>query len=284
MTLDQATVWELDPAVADLDFATDPLEGDEYHLLLADLRTRHRVAPVRVFGQQAWLVLGFHELKDFCRRDAEFPGGAAYALNTEPVVGRTFMSMEGSDHDIYRQLATPAFRSRPVTRFVETDLEPLVHEVVDRFAAQGEGDLVDLLTGVLPFLTISRKLGLPYGSEEDQRRWSRDMLALTWDPERARNAAEEFTAIVLPMLEERRRRPTDDVLTHLLTAEYKGVRLDDDAGRARQPAVDAASPTGGPAAGRDRSVTRAASGSRAAALRAAGAHEPADVDRPRAHR
>jgi cytochrome P450 len=111
---------------------------------------------------------------------------------------------------------------------VETDLEPLVHEVVDRFADRAEGDLVDLFTAVLPFLSISRKLGLPYGSEDDQRRWSRDMLALTWDPEGARRAAAEFTAIVLPMLEERRRNPSDDVLTHLLTAEYKGVRLDDD--------------------------------------------------------
>ena len=113
MPLDEVTAWEIDPAVAHVDFATDPLEGDEYHRVLADLRSRHRVAPVRVFGQQAWLVVGFHELKDFCRRDAEFPGGAAYAMNTEPVVGRTFMSMEGSDHDVYRQLATPAFRSRP---------------------------------------------------------------------------------------------------------------------------------------------------------------------------
>ena len=45
---------------------------------------------------------------------------------------------------------------------------------------------------------------------------------------RGRRAAAEFTAIVLPMLEERRRRPVDDVLSHLLSAEYKGVRLDDD--------------------------------------------------------
>jgi pulcherriminic acid synthase len=54
------------------------------------------------------------------------------------------------------------------------------------------------------------------------------MLALTWDPDGAQRAAEEFTAFMLPILEERRARPEDDVLSHLLGAEYKGVRLTDD--------------------------------------------------------
>jgi cytochrome P450 len=189
MTLDTPTRWELDPAVADIDFATDPLEGDRYHRIVADLRSRHRVAPVLVFGQPAWMVIGFEELKDFCRRDADFPGGVSYAVNTEPVVGRTFISMDGGEHDIYRQLAMPAFRSRPTARFVAEGLSPLVHEVVDRFADRGEADLVDAFTGVLPFFSISRKLGLPYGSEEDQRRWARDMLAMGWDPDGARRAA-----------------------------------------------------------------------------------------------
>jgi cytochrome P450 len=127
---------------------------------MADLRSRHRVAPVLVFGQPAWLVLGFDELKDFCRRDADFPGGASYAANVEHTVGRTFISMDGAEHDVYRQLAMPAFRSRPIARYVDQGLVPLVHEVVDRFAGRGEVDLVDAFTGVLPFWSISRKLGL----------------------------------------------------------------------------------------------------------------------------
>jgi cytochrome P450 len=228
VSLDTPTRWELDPAAADVDLATAELEGEAYHALMADLRSRHRVAPVVVFGQPAWLVLGFDELKDFCRRDADFPGGVSYAVNTEPIVGRTFISMDGAEHDVYRQLAMPAFRSRPISRYVDEGLVPLVHEVLDRFADRGEADLVEAFTGVLPFWSISRKLGLPYGSEEDQRRWSRDMLQLGWDPDGARRAADEFTAFMLPILEERRAHPQDDVLSHLLSAEYKGVRLDDD--------------------------------------------------------
>jgi cytochrome P450 len=228
VSLETPTRWAVDPAVAHLDLATDQLEGDEYHRVVADLLTRHRVAPVIVFGQPSWMVIGFDELKDFCRRDADFPGGVSYAVNTEPVIGRTFISMDGSEHDVYRQLAMPAFRSRPTARFVEEGLPPLVHEVVDRFADRGEGDLVEVLTGVLPFWSMSRKLGLPYGSEEDQRRWSRDMLALGWDPDGAHRAAAEFTDFMLPILAERRGHPEDDVLSHLLSAEYKGVRLSDD--------------------------------------------------------
>jgi cytochrome P450 len=57
---------------------------------------------------------------------------------------------------VYRQLAMPAFRSRAVSRFVDSELVPLAHEIVDGFAARGEADLVAEFTGVLPFLAISR--------------------------------------------------------------------------------------------------------------------------------
>jgi len=220
--------WELDDDARDVDFGLSDLEGEELHELLAALRSRHRVAPVISFGQPVWMIVGFDELKSFCRRDDEFPGGASYAMNTEPACGRTFISMEGSEHDLYRQLATPAFRSRPVQVFIDEDLPVLVHEVVDRFAGRGEADLVAQFTGILPFSAISRKLGLPYESEDDQRRWSRDMLAATWDPEGAARAQQEFTEFLEPVVAQHRREPGDDVISHLLASEYKGVRMTDE--------------------------------------------------------
>ena len=84
-----------------------------------------------------------------------------------------------------------------------------------------------MFVGVLPFWSISRKLGLPVGTEDNQRRWALQMLSFPVDPDGALAAADAVTEFLTPALEERRREPRDDVLSHLLHAEHDGVRLTD---------------------------------------------------------
>ncbi len=217
-----------DRLAADVDFGFDPLPGADFHRLLADLRGQAAVVPVRAFGMPALLITRFDELRAFFQNDEEFPGGHTYELQIGETVGRTFISMDGAEHDTYRQLATPAFRSRAVARFNDEELRPLAHEIVDRFADRGRADLVAELTKVLPFHAISRKLGLPVGSEEDQRRWAAAMLSFQWDPDSARAGSAEFTRFLAPVVEQRRQAPGDDVLSLLLTGEYKGTHLSDE--------------------------------------------------------
>jgi cytochrome P450 len=124
-------------------------------------------------------------------------------------------------------LATPAFRSGAVARFNDEQLAPLAHEIVDRFAARGRGDLVAEFTKVLPFYVISRKLGLPIGTEEDQRRWAKALLGFPRDQAGARAGAEEFTRFLAPVVAQRRRDPGDDVLSGLLAASHEGRTLTD---------------------------------------------------------
>ena len=91
------------------------------------------------------------------------------------------------------------------TRFVDSELTPLAHEIVDGFADRGEADLFEVFVGVLPFWSISRKLGLPVGTEDNQRRWALQMLSYPADPVGALAAADAVTEFLMPALEERRR-------------------------------------------------------------------------------
>ena len=211
-----------------IDFGTDPLPGAQLHEVLAELRESQRVAPVRFHGMDAVLFTRFEDVHEAFRDDEKFPGGDFYEGAIEPVVGRTFISMNGREHNVHRKLATPAFRSRAVTRFDEEELLPLTHEVVDKFADWGHADLFAELCTVLPFFAITRKLGVPRSADEKMREWADNMLNYPADPDGALKAAGEFSEQLGPLLEERRKEPGDDLLSELAATEIGGEALSDE--------------------------------------------------------
>jgi cytochrome P450 len=215
-------------SLAALDLIEADLPGPALHELFRAARRPAGLARVRLHGLPAFLVVRFADVKAFLADDQRFPGGTTYVHQVEPVVGRTFISMDGAAHTLHRQLATPAFRSSAVARFVEHALLPLAHELVDRFVARGAADLVAEFTDVLPYVAISRKLGLPVESEQRQRALARALLTYPYDPAGALAASAELTRMIAPALAVRRRSPGDDVLSRLIAAEVDGHRLGDE--------------------------------------------------------
>lgn len=142
-----------------VDFGVAALPGAELHRALAAVREHGPVVRVRAFGGFAHLLTRSDEVRAFLRDDETFPGGRTYELAIGQTVGRTFISMDGTEHDLYRQLATPAFRSRAVARFNTEQLTPLAHEIIDRFVHSGQADLVAEFTKVL----LSARSIRPYG-------------------------------------------------------------------------------------------------------------------------
>jgi len=218
----------MDGPLGDLDLGTAVLAGDELHLAMRQARESGPVVPTRFLGTEAYLLTTFAAVREFLVDDEQFPGGVVYRYATRPSVGSTFIDLDGAEHHRVRQLATPAFRSRAVRRFVDDELTPLAEEVLDRMLAAGGDDLADGFVQVLPFWSISRKLGLPIGTEERQRAWALALLSHPIDPEGARRAATEVTEFLRPTLAERRAAPRDDVVSRLLTAQVDGVGLTDE--------------------------------------------------------
>jgi cytochrome P450 len=183
---------------------------------------------VRFHGRDAVLFTRCEDVHEAFRDDDKFPGGDFYEMAIEPVVGRTFISMNDREHDLHRKLATPAFRSRAVSQFDEEALLPLAHEVVGKFVDWGHADLVSELTTVLPFAAITRKLGVPRRADQQMREWADNMLNYPADPDGAVAAAKEFSVQLGPLLEERRESPGDDLLSELAATELDGERLSDE--------------------------------------------------------
>jgi cytochrome P450 len=147
-------------------------------------------------------------------------------------------SMLGSDppeHTRLRSLVNKAFTPRIVSR-LEPRMREIAGELLDAaLAAGGEVDLVQALSYPLPVVVIAEIIGIPAADRALFKRWSDEAIASLGlvffgglDPERIarqRRLFDEMRAYFVPLAEERRARPQEDLLTGLVLAEHEGSKL-----------------------------------------------------------
>ena len=219
----------MDERLDTVDFALDEMPGDELHEVLRAYREQGPVAPTRFLGIPAFVITGYAALLDAFRDNERFPGHRMYEVSFAGAIGKSFISMEdANEHRVYRKLATPAFRSRAVQSYEKSGLAALAHELIDGFGERKEVELVAEFTGRFPYLVISRLLGLPREREEEFHRWALALLSFRDDPAAAATAAQELTAFLAPVVEARRRKPENDVITGLAQARVEGRQLSDE--------------------------------------------------------
>src|SRR6202034_4511614 len=83
---------------------------------------------------------------------------------------------------------------------------------------RGKANLVDEFTHRYSLLIISRLLGIPVDHEAKVHHWAQAMIHYAFDPDWATRSAREFTEYVAPLLAERRREPSADMLSMLIAA------------------------------------------------------------------
>lgn len=214
-----------------IDFWTAQLAGPELHQLHTQLRQAgpiQPIQPIQFMGQAAYIIVGFEALRQAFQNGEIFPPETAYQMSTELVMGRTFISMPQEPHNVYRKLATPAFRQRAVANSDASVYGDIAHQLIDRIIADDEADLVESFTRPFPLLVISRMLGFKAETEQDLRRWSEALLAFTEHPEPALQASREISELLQPLIQARRAEPQDDVLSELCQAHVDGQRLSDE--------------------------------------------------------
>lgn len=144
------------------------------------------------------------------------------------VLGRSILEMDEPEHHAYRSLLQQAFTRHAMDRWEVELVEPLVNEMIDEFAGDGEADLVRQLLFPFPVTVIAALLGLPHEDRHEFHRLAVELVGVTVDWDRAVAASatlrEYFTGIVA----ERRAAPADDIISVLATAEHDGQRLTDE--------------------------------------------------------
>jgi len=217
------------PSPEAADFALDEMPGDTLHALLRVFRERGPVQPARFMGLPCHVIAQGAALRAAFPDNHAFPGHRMYQASFEPAIGASFISdPDPASHLRFRKLATPTFRSRAISRYAQTGLVDLAHELIDELDTRDEFDLVKEFTSRFPYLVITRLLGLPREREREFHAWALALLTFRDEPERAMKARRELSAFLAPVVEERRRAPREDVISELVQSEVDGRRLTDD--------------------------------------------------------
>lgn len=149
---------------------------------------------------------------------------------------RSMIAVDPPEHARLRGPLTDAFSKRSVSRW-----EPRIIEVVDELVdgllmADGPVNIVDAFAAPLPTTVVAELLGVPKDREPDFQRWSNLVVAnLTYgtspdEPQehlQFEEGAREMQDFLREMVEERRRRPSDDVFGYLV-ANAETLDLSDD--------------------------------------------------------
>jgi unspecific monooxygenase len=148
------------------------------------------------------------------------------------VEAHSMLELEPPRHTRLRSLVLRAFTSRRIAD-LGPEIEALCHGLIDALPA-GEFDLLPGFARRLPVIVIARLLGVPEAMAPDLLRWSNAMVGMYMAgrtraaEDRAAAAAADFADFLRAYVAERRARPADDLITHLIAAGAGGERLTTD--------------------------------------------------------
>ena len=153
----------------------------------------------------------------------------ALAADYTRIGKRMMINTDDPEHHRLRVLGNHAFTPSALGRWEEV-IERVVDDLLDAVLPRGRMDLIDDLAAPLPAIVIAELFGIP--PEDREAFHQRSMTGARFfggavgDPEEAARAANEASLrqerYFLGLLEERRRRPGDDLMSLLLQGQAEG--------------------------------------------------------------
>jgi cholest-4-en-3-one 26-monooxygenase len=182
-----------------------------------------------------WAVTRHSDVIEASRQPAIFQSTARFALAPDDVPDLTqlplrhLLNMNPPEHRDYRKLVSRFFTRRAIeTR--RAAVASVVEELVE--GLEGDVEFVDAIAARVPIAVIAEMLGLPPGDWQQLYRWTNEIVGCT-DPEYQEPDRENTLVRALreqfeyfrELVAERRRRPTEDLVTVLAHARVHGELL-----------------------------------------------------------
>lgn len=129
-------------------------------------------------------------------------------------------------HRIYRGLVDPHL-SPAAIKAREADIRAIIHELIDRFIDRGEIEFIKDFAEPLPMMVIAELLGFPRMDLPQLKEWSYAWVlpfskGLTLEQDIwAVEKHIELQHYIFETMQEKRRSPKNDIISHLVQAEYE---------------------------------------------------------------
>jgi cytochrome P450 len=224
---------DLDPAAwdpRDPGFRADPIPW---------YRALRQKAPV--YGHEdIGIVLSRYADIDRVLRDRRFgvatpsPWREMFAQSAPPSMHllseNSLLFIDPPQHTRVRGLVAQAFTPRRIEA-LRPRIEAMIDGILDNLADRPTFDVLEEIAWPIPIMGVTELLDVPTTDQDLLHRWTHAITAVDELPleldllPAAGTAADEFLAYAADLVEERRRRPGDDLISGLLSAQADGETL-----------------------------------------------------------
>ena len=175
----------------------------------------------------AWHVFGYQDVQRVLSDHAAFSSrfGGDNPTETGQLFAASLINTDPPRHRQLRSLVTQAFTPRAVEALAPR-ISALTAELLDPVVPAGSTDLIEQLAYPLPVIVIAELMGIPAEDRDRFKQWSDVIVSQSPDAgEDHSSGNREMAEYFLAMIEQRRQRPGDDLISSLLRAEIDGQRL-----------------------------------------------------------
>jgi cytochrome P450 len=198
------------------------------------------VVPVQAFGERAWIITRYDDVlnaltddrlvKD--RRNVQAANQKQQEMWMPQFIKplqRNMLDSDIPDHTRLRSLVHQAFMPRLIAQ-MQTRIDRLAHELIDRAQARGEMDLVHDFALPIPMVVISEMFGVAKPDQAAFHRWSKVMVSVSKpiDGIFAIPSLYQLVRFLRRLFRQHRLNPQDDLTSALLQAESEGSKLSED--------------------------------------------------------
>ncbi len=150
------------------------------------------------------------------------------------VMLKQMMFMDGAMHTRLRGICAAAFTPRRVDSMRDV-IASIANELIDKFIAAGEIDMIVDFANPLPAIVTAKLLGVPVEDHQQLHAWVLDLAEVLGNyqhhPDRVAEIVKSLDAFknyIADRMEEERRQPTDGLIYSLMMAEVEGQKLTDE--------------------------------------------------------
>jgi cytochrome P450 len=187
-----------------------------------------------------WSLTRYDDIQYASRHPEIFSSAGGVIMEDFPEIvtemAQSFIAMDAPRHTALRGITLDAFKPGNMRR-LEGWIRDHARGLIDEMAHLGEGDFVELVSVPLPARIFGEFFGLEPGSDLHLKAVNAAGRVLAWtDPEVCdglaplelfANSAQELHDVAAELVEERRARPGDDLVTWIAQAEFEGQQMTD---------------------------------------------------------